>query len=68
MIGVHPNWSKAFGRNLGYALQDVDSQAYIRVTFEDEGAAQTINFTTKDTPEAISAWLEKRPPVFRPTV
>ena len=32
---------------------------------EDEGAAQTINFNTKDTPEAISAWIEKREPKFQ---
>jgi len=31
---------------------------------EDEGAAQTINFSTKDTPEAIKAWVEKRTPQF----
>lgn len=31
---------------------------------EDEGAAQTINFSTKDTPEAIKAWVEKRSPQF----
>ena len=31
---------------------------------EDEGAAQTINFSTKDTPEAIKAWVEKRSPKF----
>ena len=32
---------------------------------EDEGAAQTVNFGTKDTAEAISAFTEKRDPVFR---
>ncbi len=32
---------------------------------EDEGAAQTINFATKDTPEAIQAWIEKRTPNFQ---
>jgi enoyl-CoA hydratase/carnithine racemase len=31
---------------------------------DDEGAAQTINFTTKDTAEAMAAFLEKRPPNF----
>ena len=38
------------------------------VTFEqaldDEGAAQTVNFSTKDTGEAMAAFLEKRPPKF----
>ena len=37
----------------------------LETALEDEGAAQTINFTTKDTPEAIAAWLEKRSPVFK---
>ncbi|MGA0878921.1 MAG: enoyl-CoA hydratase/isomerase family protein [Ilumatobacteraceae bacterium] len=32
---------------------------------DDEGVAQTVNFGTKDTPEAIAAWVEKRDPVFR---
>ena len=32
---------------------------------EDEGAAQTVNFSTKDTAEAISAFTEKRDPVFK---
>ena len=32
---------------------------------DDEGAAQTVNFGTKDTPEAIQAFAEKREPTFR---
>ena len=32
---------------------------------DDEGTAQTVNFSTKDTPEAIAAFLEKRAPVFK---
>jgi len=32
---------------------------------DDEGAAQTINFTTADTAEAVSAFVEKRVPTFR---
>ncbi len=39
------------------------------VTFEeaidDEGAAQTVNFGTADTAEAMAAFLEKRAPSFR---
>jgi 2-(1,2-epoxy-1,2-dihydrophenyl)acetyl-CoA isomerase len=31
---------------------------------EDEGTAQTVNFGTKDTAEAIAAFTEKRDPVF----
>ncbi len=38
------------------------------ITFEqaldDESAAQTVNFSTKDTGEAMAAFLEKRPPKF----
>jgi enoyl-CoA hydratase/carnithine racemase len=37
----------------------------LETALEDEGAAQTINFATKDTPEAITAWLEKRAPTFQ---
>jgi 2-(1,2-epoxy-1,2-dihydrophenyl)acetyl-CoA isomerase len=32
---------------------------------EDEGAAQTVNFGTKDTLEAMSAFVEKRAPNFK---
>jgi enoyl-CoA hydratase/carnithine racemase len=32
---------------------------------DDEGAAQTVNFGTQDTPEAIRAWAEKRTPSFK---
>ena len=31
---------------------------------DDEGMAQTVNFGTRDTPEAIMAFVEKRPPNF----
>jgi 2-(1,2-epoxy-1,2-dihydrophenyl)acetyl-CoA isomerase len=30
-----------------------------------EGAAQTVNFATDDTAEAIRAFLDKRTPTFR---
>lgn len=32
---------------------------------DDEGATQTINFTTADTAEAVQAFLDKREPTFR---
>ena len=31
---------------------------------DEEGAAQTINFSTKDTAEAVKAFLDKRTPTF----
>ena len=31
---------------------------------DDEGAAQTVNFATDDTAEAMAAFLEKRDPRF----
>jgi 2-(1,2-epoxy-1,2-dihydrophenyl)acetyl-CoA isomerase len=34
---------------------------------DDEGAAQTVNFGTRDTPEAIRAFVEKRDPRFTGT-
>ena len=32
---------------------------------DDEGTAQSVNFGTKDTAEAISAWMQKRTPSFK---
>lgn len=32
---------------------------------DDEGTAQSVNFGTKDTAEAISAWMQKRRPTFK---
>ena len=32
---------------------------------DDEGAAQTVNFGTHDTAEAMAAFLEKRTPTFK---
>jgi 2-(1,2-epoxy-1,2-dihydrophenyl)acetyl-CoA isomerase len=32
---------------------------------DEEGAAQTINFATKDTAEAVAAFMEKRDPTFQ---
>ena len=32
---------------------------------DEEGAAQTVNFSTKDTAEAVSAFLDKRTPTFQ---
>jgi len=32
---------------------------------DQEGLAQTVNFSTEDTREAVGAFLEKRPPQFR---
>jgi 2-(1,2-epoxy-1,2-dihydrophenyl)acetyl-CoA isomerase len=32
---------------------------------DDEGTAQSVNFGTKDTAEAISAWMQKRTPQFK---
>jgi enoyl-CoA hydratase/carnithine racemase len=41
------------------------SLATLEQALDDEGSAQTVNFGTKDTIEAISAWAEKRTPTFR---
>jgi 2-(1,2-epoxy-1,2-dihydrophenyl)acetyl-CoA isomerase len=32
---------------------------------DEEGAAQTVNFATKDTAEAVAAFMEKREPTFQ---
>jgi len=44
--------NNAIGATLGQAL-------------DEEGAAQTVNMSTKDTAEAVSAFLEKREPTFQ---
>ena len=36
----------------------------MEAALEDEGAAQSVNFGTRDTPEAILAFMEKREPNF----
>ena len=40
-------------------------QVTLEEALDDEGVAQTVNFGTKDTPEAIAAFVEKRTPNFR---
>ena len=43
-----------------------DSSAYsLQQALDAEGAAQTSNFSTKDTAEAITAFVQKREPVFK---
>jgi len=39
--------------------------ATLEQALDEEGAAQTINMSTKDTAEAVSAFLEKRDPTFQ---
>ena len=39
-------------------------QVTMEEALDDEGMAQTVNFGTKDTPEAIMAFVEKRGPRF----
>ena len=40
-------------------------QVTMEEALDDEGIAQSVNFSTKDTAEAISAWLQKRTPTFK---
>ena len=40
-------------------------QVTLEEALDDEGVAQTVNFSTKDTAEAISAFVEKRTPNFK---
>lgn len=46
-------------------LLNAASTSSLADALDAEGAAQTINFTTRDTAEAVSAFLEKRQPTFR---
>ncbi len=40
-------------------------QVTLEEALDDEGVAQAVNFSTKDTAEAISAFVEKRAPNFK---
>jgi 2-(1,2-epoxy-1,2-dihydrophenyl)acetyl-CoA isomerase len=40
-------------------------QVTMEEALDDEGIAQSVNFSTKDTAEAISAWMQKRTPTFK---
>lgn len=45
-------------------LLDNSMQVTLEEALDDEGMSQTINFSTRDTPEAIMAFVEKRTPRF----
>lgn len=45
-------------------LLTLNATAQLPAALEAEGMAQTVNFASSDTREAIKAFLEKRPPVF----
>ncbi len=45
-------------------LLDNAMNVTLEEALDDEGLAQTVNFGTKDTPEAIMAFIEKRAPRF----
>ena len=51
-------------RHFGH-LVDYGFTATMEEALDDEGMAQTVNFGTKDTPEAIMAFVEKRAPRFQ---
>ncbi|MFV0306495.1 MAG: enoyl-CoA hydratase/isomerase family protein [Desertimonas sp.] len=46
-------------------LLNAASTSSLAEALDAEGAAQSINFTTRDTAEAVNAFLEKRQPTFR---
>lgn len=46
-------------------LLTLNASADFPAALEAEGMAQTVNFYTSDTKEAIAAFLDKRPPEFR---
>lgn len=45
-------------------LLTLNASADFATALEGEGMAQSLNFTTDDTKEAVQAFLEKRPPTF----
>lgn len=46
-------------------LLTLNASADFATALEAEGMAQTVNFGTKDTVEAVSAFIEKRTPTFK---
>ena len=46
-------------------MLNASSTASMEQALDDEGAAQTVNFGTRDTVEAIAAFAEKREPTFQ---
>ncbi len=46
-------------------LLTLNASADFATALEAEGMAQSLNFTTEDTKEAVKAFLEKRPPTFK---
>ena len=51
--------------SLSKRLLDSSFDVSFEQALDDEGRAQTVNISTKDTLEAISAFVEKRTPEFR---
>ena len=47
------------------SLLNAGASSSLEQALEAEGAAQTVNFTTQDTMEAMSAFLQKRAPEFK---
>ncbi len=60
LLGLPPIALAQSKRLLNNAMQVTLEEA-----LDDEGVAQTVNFSTKDTAEAISAFVEKRTPNFK---
>ena len=69
--GFVDDWARrlATGPPIALALTKRMLNNSMNVTLEealdDEGMAQTVNFGTRDTPEAILAFVEKRAPSFK---
>jgi 2-(1,2-epoxy-1,2-dihydrophenyl)acetyl-CoA isomerase len=69
--GFVSDWARrlAAGPPIAVAMTKRMLDNAMQVTFEqaldDEGVAQTVNFSTSDTIEAMTAFVEKRPPSFR---
>lgn len=64
------DWAKRLAAGPPLALAQskrmLNNSAHVTLeeALDDEGAAQTVNFGTKDTAEAMSAFIEKRSPNF----
>jgi enoyl-CoA hydratase/carnithine racemase len=67
---VADDWARrlAAGPPLALAMTKrmltLNATADFATALEAEGLAQTVNFSTTDTREAVQAFLDKRPPVF----
>ena len=63
-LGHHAGRRPPLALSMSKTLLNASSMASMEQAVEDEARCQALNFSTKDTAEAIAAFTEKREPVF----